>query len=496
MRRQEEKLQLNLQSWIDDLFWRALEWVLANAASWVVDTTKAGVVHNALSHLVGAKSKGEFVCGAVRGFGSNLLLEKRAELAKQIYSWGNETPADHRRPLDGKYDAASGQHVLYSLDDSTTVGYDELMASADGGAAGSIMVRTPGVQRDEDMLSPWLSRSEPFVLVGPEGAGKNMLLSRLFAAQRGTQVAVVHCSAQTLSTHVIHKLSQQCLVSQTQSGRLYRPKDAARLVLYLKDINLPKPDKYETAELVAFLQQLVTYKGFYDKSLDFIELQNIQLVASMNPSTTVGRYPLSTRFTANARLAYVAYPEKEALFSVYTQLVGAVLRQKCQGAAMWEGLAAAKKLAGATVELYEALRKKFSVDEQRHYLFTPRDLTQWIVGLARYDLNEGGTSVLDMWAAEGSQQLRARLVSAQHHAKFDALVSATLKGHFDYTQDDKQTGALYSALMMGAADRAGAAPDRALTLKRASAAEVEKVVAVGLKAYEREVKELGLLPVT
>ena len=45
----------------------------------------------------------------------------------------------------------------------------------------------------------------------------------------------------------------------------------------------------------------------------------------MNPSTTVGRYPLSTRFTANARLAYVAYPEKEALFSVYTQLVGAVL---------------------------------------------------------------------------------------------------------------------------------------------------------------------------
>ena len=286
MRRQEEKLQLNLQSWIDDLFWRALEWVLANAASWVVDTTKAGVVHNALSHLVGAKSKGEFVCGAVRGFGSNLLLEKRAELAKQIYSWGNETPADHRRPLDGKYDATSGQHVLYSLDDSTTVGYDELMASADGGAAGSIMVRTPGVQRDEDMLSPWLSRSEPFVLVGPEGAGKNMLLSRLFAAQRGTQVAVVHCSAQTLSTHVIHKLSQQCLVSQTQSGRLYRPKDAARLVLYLKDINLPKPDKYETAarlghaphptphtphpisplyryetaELVAFLQQLVTYK--------------------------------------------------------------------------------------------------------------------------------------------------------------------------------------------------------------------------------------------
>jgi hypothetical protein len=35
----------------------------------------------------------------------------------------------------------------------------------------------------------------------------------------------------------------------------------------MKDINLPKPDKYETMQLVAFLQQLITYNGFYDESL-------------------------------------------------------------------------------------------------------------------------------------------------------------------------------------------------------------------------------------
>ena len=150
-------------------------------------------------------------------------------------------------------------------------------------------VRTTAVQRDEQMLRPWMERMEPFILVGPEGAGKNMLLTKLFRNSRSTQVAVVHCSAQTLATHVIHKLSQSCQMSQTQTGRVYRPKDAARVVLYLKDINLPKPDKYETAELVAFLQQLVTYQGFYDKNLDFVGLQNVHIVASMNPSTTVGR---------------------------------------------------------------------------------------------------------------------------------------------------------------------------------------------------------------
>ena len=141
---------------------------------------------------------------------------------------------------------------------------------------------------------------------------------------------MVHCSAQTLSTHVIHKLSQACQMQQTQAGRVYRPKDASRVVLYLKDINLPKPDKYDTAELVAFLQQLVTYQGFYDKNLDFVGLKDVHVVASMNPSTNVGRYQLSTRFTANVRLAYVSYPDKESLNSIYSALLAPVFAQQCK----------------------------------------------------------------------------------------------------------------------------------------------------------------------
>jgi len=44
----------------------------------------------------------------------------------------------------------------------------------------------------------------------------------------------------------------------TNTGRVYRPKDCERLVLYLKDINLPKPDKWGTSQLVEFLQQVNT----------------------------------------------------------------------------------------------------------------------------------------------------------------------------------------------------------------------------------------------
>ena len=45
----------------------------------------------------------------------------------------------------------------------------------------------------------------------------------------------------------------------TTSGRVYRPRDCERLILYLKDLNLPKPDKWGTSQIIAFLQQVSLY---------------------------------------------------------------------------------------------------------------------------------------------------------------------------------------------------------------------------------------------
>ena len=85
-----------------------------------------------------------------------------------------------------------------------------------------------------------------------------MLLQHCFRQQRSTQVAVVHCSAQTSPSHVLQKLGQMCMVISSNTGRVYRPKDCDRLILYLKDLNLPKPDKWGTSQLIAFLHQVLS----------------------------------------------------------------------------------------------------------------------------------------------------------------------------------------------------------------------------------------------
>lgn len=80
-------------------------------------------------------------------------------------------------------------------------------------------------QRALSMMEPWIENSEPFILVGPEGCGKDMIIRHAFSAaatsrvggERGgrgdgatakrvkTSITVLHCNARTTAEHVITK---------------------------------------------------------------------------------------------------------------------------------------------------------------------------------------------------------------------------------------------------------------------------------------------------
>ena len=121
----------------------------------------------------------------------------------------------------------------------------------------------------------------------------------------------MNISIETNASSVINKLQETCSVFNSNMGKVYRPDGCERLILFLKDINLPKPDKYRTIQLIAFLQQLVSYQGFYDDNLEFVGVENIQIVCSMTSDS--GRYALSSRFTAIMRILCVDYPEESEL---------------------------------------------------------------------------------------------------------------------------------------------------------------------------------------
>ena len=103
-----------------------------------------------------------------------------------------------------------------------------------------------------------------------------------------------------------------------------KPKECNRLVLFLKDINLPMPDKYQTTQAISLLQQILTHQGFYDENLEYIHLdEKIQIVATMNPIITAGKNKISTRFTANTRIANFSSLDPKEMTQIYSVLTSA-----------------------------------------------------------------------------------------------------------------------------------------------------------------------------
>jgi dynein heavy chain 2 len=47
-------------------------------------------------------------------------------------------------------------------------------------------MKTVNVQRDINMIKPWLDSGDSFILVGPEGSGKNLIIRNLIKQMKST----------------------------------------------------------------------------------------------------------------------------------------------------------------------------------------------------------------------------------------------------------------------------------------------------------------------
>ncbi|KAI9332693.1 dynein heavy chain and region D6 of dynein motor-domain-containing protein [Obelidium mucronatum] len=472
--KQPEDMQEKLKTWIKDYFFRALDWIIQNGDA-VVETTKAGIIFNGLSHVANVTEKIEFIYGLIRGLGANLQIDNRLALGKELLQWSNEPCPDLKRLLDFFID--HGRPVAYELSEPNDIDFKTIKDIED-----LPVVETVDVKRAMDVITPWLQEGTPFILVGPEGAGKHMILRHCFKSVKAT-VATVHCSAQTRSFHLIQRLSQFCISVSTNTGRVLKPKDSDRLILYLKDINLPKPDRYETVEFIQLMQQLITYHGFYDTNLEWVGIENVQVVASMTPSTRIGRSPLSTRFTSIVRQYYISYTDKEQLINIYRILAKPVLSFCMPSHHVWSSSKNVQRLSSSIVVIYDQICQKFTSDMCPHYIFTPRDLSRWIFGLTRYDIQgEDESSLLNVIAFEAMRLFCDRLVGTESRSKLGQIIQSVLKNDWGHHVDLENV--VYSCAFKG--------NSAAKKLVKMDIPTYTEIVSKEIHVYERDIKDLGL----
>lgn len=80
---QPEEDRRMLETFLEDHFYKALDWVLKQN-EFVVETSLVGVVMNGLSHMHGVKVKQEFACALIRGLGANLSSTAKTAFAKEV----------------------------------------------------------------------------------------------------------------------------------------------------------------------------------------------------------------------------------------------------------------------------------------------------------------------------------------------------------------------------------------------------------------------------
>ncbi|KAI3384587.1 hypothetical protein SNEBB_000072 [Seison nebaliae] len=427
----EEKKDI-IMKLIQQYFYKALQLVMKKG-NFVVKTSYVGTINNGLSHLRKADTKEMMTVGLIRGLGANLSLESKNDFAKQIFQMTGTQMIDTSNPINVSYDPKYGGFSSYGNEQRDDLQSDDFFQSSS-----LPIIATSAVLRGSDIIHVWLSdpfHKEPFIISGPDGCGKGGMVKHALSKLKSTSVAILHCSAQTTPENVLQKLNQACMIVTGSSGRVFKPKESEYLILYLKDLNLPKPDKYGTTMLISFLQQLITYKGFYDKNLEFVTLDHIQIVATMNSVVTVGRHEISTRLTSIMKLYNIDYPDTIELQCIYGNFLSPVLNSVSSGDSAWSN-AKANELASTCISVYNKIRDTFNVDMFSHYQFTPRDLSRWILALLRYDTKSVKSSnitesVLEIVAYEACRIFRDRLVNDEDKKTFDNILTECLQSDWN-----------------------------------------------------------------
>ena len=135
------------------------------------------------------------------------------------------------------------------------------------------------------------------------------------------------------------------------------------------------------------------------------------------------------------------------------------------------------------LDVWAKVAGQYTIDDQRHYQFTPRDMTSWVYGVIRY-ASEGG-NLFEALMYEGQRLFGDRMVSVDEATRVAQAMQMVFQGQWQASFD---TSVLYTSW-----SSQSAAAGRCVPLGRLGLDDATELVAAKLVNYEREQKQLNLV---
>jgi len=298
----------------------------------------------------------------------------------------------------------------------------------------NVTVQTADTVRMSFLMSLFVDRGKPVMLVGTSGTGKtNLIMSKLRKLDNNLTVfRVIAFNARTSSAGLQAVMEQNL---EKRSGKSWGPFNRKKLVFFFDDMNMPEPDKYGTQEAIALIQQHYSYGFWYDRNKigPPKEVVDIRYIGAMNPKS--GTFTILDRLLRQFAVFATNVPDKADLAKIYGQILRSHLSSFQRDIA--DGLATS--ITNATIDLHVNITKQFLPTAIKfYYQWNMREMFNIFQGLCKSNqkLHNDPVAIARLWQHECARTFRDRMIDEADLKKYDALMAEAVKQLTDVQLDE------------------------------------------------------------
>jgi dynein heavy chain, axonemal len=289
-----------------------------------------------------------------------------------------------------------------------------------------------------NVLSLLIQAGHNTMLVGGAGSGKTAMINQQLQSINAYDILQhsVH-----LNSHLTGPALQQNLELSLEKrvGTRYGASGNRRMLYFLKGLNMLKVDKYETQTALELVRQSIDSGGWYGKpsssksgggnKVTFKEIQSLQYVATMNPSS--GSFTVTPRVQRQFATFAVHMPGAEELKAIFRYILEDHFTTKhgfkddiIDLVRSSNSIGAKGVLLEAVVDLHQAVVAAFPPSAVNFtYQFTLREISGVVRGLCRANaaVMTSPEKLLRLWTHESDRVYGDRMADVGDKAKYEGL---------------------------------------------------------------------------
>ncbi|KAG5457288.1 MAG: dynein heavy chain, N-terminal region 2-domain-containing protein, partial [Olpidium bornovanus] len=289
-------------------------------------------------------------------------------------------------------------------------------------------VATADTVRYQYLLEALLDEGYPTLLTGITGVGKSVIVQNLLSriGKKKNYIPVnLNFSAQTTSS-----MTQQIIEYNLEKKRknVLAAPSGMRMVLFVDDVNMPKPDTYGSQPPIELLRQYLDFGGLYDREkLTWKIVQDVSMIAACAPPGG-GRNEMTPRFVRHFNMLSIPQPSESSLARIFRSMVDGFLKPFSG-----EVRQTSEAIVNSSIEIYKRMcAELLPTPAKSHYTFNIRDLSKVVQGVLQVkpSVVASKVDIVKVFCHESSRVFHDRLIDEPDRQYFNKLLSEVVEKNF------------------------------------------------------------------